>query len=66
MMSPGVTGIISPTGGLACWQRLAESHHIARQDFFENYQGSELDPRWLDRVSELSGGGLEELRYGGQ
>jgi RNA polymerase primary sigma factor len=37
--------------------RLAESHHIARQDFLENYQGSELDPRWLGRVSELSARG---------
>ena len=34
--------------------RLAESHHIARQDFLENYRGSELDPRWLGRVSKLS------------
>jgi len=34
--------------------RLAESHHIARQDFLENYLGSELDPRWLGRVSKLS------------
>jgi RNA polymerase primary sigma factor len=34
--------------------RLAESHHIAREDFLENYLGSELDPRWLGRVSKLS------------
>ena len=34
--------------------RLAENHHIARQDFLENYLGSELDPRWLGRVSKLS------------
>jgi RNA polymerase primary sigma factor len=34
--------------------RLAESHQIARQDFLENYLGSELDPRWLGRVSKLS------------
>jgi RNA polymerase primary sigma factor len=34
--------------------RLAESHHIARQDFLENYLGCELDPRWLGRVSKLS------------
>jgi RNA polymerase primary sigma factor len=34
--------------------RLAESHHIARRDFLENYLGSELDPRWLGRVSKLS------------
>src|ERR1700751_2462598 len=34
--------------------RLPESHHIAREDFLENYLGSELDPRWLGRVSKLS------------
>ena len=34
--------------------RLAESHGVAREDFLENYQGSELDPHWLNRVSELS------------
>ena len=31
--------------------RLAESHHVAREDFLKNYLGSELDPRWLNRVS---------------
>jgi RNA polymerase primary sigma factor len=44
--------------------RLAESHHVARQDFLENYQGSELDPRWLDRVSELSGRGWKSFVAG--
>ncbi len=34
--------------------RLAESHGIAREDFLENYQGAELDPHWLDRMSKLS------------
>ena len=42
--------------------RLAESHGVAREDFLRNYQGSELDPHWLDRVSKLSAQGLEELR----
>src|SRR5262249_7041066 len=32
--------------------RLAESHGVAREDFLRNYQGSELDPRWLNRVSK--------------
>jgi len=41
--------------------RLAESHHVARQDFLENYQGSELDPRWLGRVSKLSGRGWKSF-----
>ncbi|HEY7666082.1 MAG TPA: RNA polymerase sigma factor region1.1 domain-containing protein, partial [Xanthobacteraceae bacterium] len=31
--------------------RLSESHGVAREDFLKNYQGSELDPRWLNRVS---------------
>jgi len=33
--------------------RLAESHGVARQDFLTNYLGSELDPLWLNRVSNL-------------
>jgi RNA polymerase primary sigma factor len=33
--------------------RLAESHGIAREDFLTNYLGSELDPLWLSRVSNL-------------
>ena len=34
--------------------RLGESHGVARDDFLENYQGSELDPRWLNTVSNLA------------
>src|SRR6185437_11782176 len=30
--------------------RLGDSHGVAREDFLRNYQGSELDPRWLNRV----------------
>src|ERR671931_330941 len=41
--------------------RLAHSHGIAREDFLENYQGSELDPRWLNRVSKLSAKGWKNL-----
>ena len=37
--------------------RLADSHGVARDDFLRNYQGSELDPRWLNRVSKLSAKG---------
>jgi RNA polymerase primary sigma factor len=37
--------------------RLGESHGVARDDFLRNYQGSELDPRWLNRVSKLAGKG---------
>ncbi len=41
--------------------RLAESHGVAREDFLKNYQGSELDPRWLNRVSKLSARGWKNL-----
>jgi RNA polymerase primary sigma factor len=37
--------------------RLSESHGVIREDFLKNYQGSELDPRWLNRVSKLSAKG---------
>ena len=37
--------------------RLAESHGVVREDFLRNYQGSELDLHWLDRVSQLSARG---------
>jgi RNA polymerase primary sigma factor len=41
--------------------RLAESHGVAREDFLKNYLGSELDPRWLNRVSKLSAKGWKNL-----
>ena len=41
--------------------RLAESHGVAREDFLKNYQGSELDPYWLNRVSKLSAKGGKSL-----
>jgi RNA polymerase primary sigma factor len=41
--------------------RLAEGHGVAREDFLTNYQGSELDPRWLNRVSKLSAKGWKSL-----
>ncbi len=37
--------------------RLSESHGVAREDFLKNYQGSELDPRWLNRTSKLAAKG---------
>ena len=46
--------------------RLSESYGVAREDFLKNYQGSELDPRWLNRVSKLSRQRLEEPRRQGQ
>jgi RNA polymerase primary sigma factor len=41
--------------------RLAESHGIAREDFLKNYRGSELDPRWLNRVSKLAAKGWKNF-----
>jgi RNA polymerase primary sigma factor len=41
--------------------RLSESHGVSREDFLKNYQGSELDPRWLNRVSKLSAKGWKNL-----
>jgi RNA polymerase primary sigma factor len=34
--------------------RLAEIHGVSREGFLRQYQGSELDPRWLNRVSKLA------------
>ena len=41
--------------------RLAESHGVSREDFLKNYQGSELDPHWLNRVSKLSAQGWKSF-----
>jgi RNA polymerase primary sigma factor len=41
--------------------RLAESHRVSREDFLRNYQGSELDPKWLLRVSKLGTRGWKEF-----
>ena len=41
--------------------RLADSHGVARDDFLRNYQGSELDPKWIARVSKNTTRGWKEL-----
>ena len=41
--------------------RLAESHKVGREDFLKNYQGSELDPKWLLRVSKLGTKGWKQF-----
>ena len=41
--------------------RLAESHGVVRDDFLKQYQGSELDPKWVNRVSKLSAKGWKNL-----
>ena len=41
--------------------RLAESYGVAREDFLRTYQNSELDPKWVLRVSKLGSKGWKEL-----
>lgn len=41
--------------------RLAASHDVAREDFLQNYNGSELDPCWVMRVSRLRTRGWKSL-----
>jgi len=41
--------------------RLAESHGVAREDFLKQYQGSELDPLWMNRISKLGAKGWRTL-----
>ncbi len=41
--------------------RLAESHGVPREDFLKNYQGGELDPKWILRVSKLSAKGWKNF-----
>ena len=50
--------LVSSEGRL---MRLAESYGVAREDFIKNYMNSELDPRWLNRVSKLSAKGWKNL-----
>jgi RNA polymerase primary sigma factor len=40
---------------------LAANYHVAREDFLQNYYGSELDPRWVIRVSKLPSRGWKSL-----
>ena len=41
--------------------RMAETHRVGREDFLRNYQNSELDPKWLLRVSKLTTRGWKEF-----
>src|ERR1700726_4854493 len=41
--------------------RLAESHSVTREDFLRNYQGSELEPHWLNRISKLAAKGWKNF-----
>jgi len=44
--------------------RLAEGFGVLREDFLKNYQNSELDPKWLLRVSKLGGRGWRDFVAG--
>ena len=41
--------------------RLAESCGVGREDFLRNYHNSELDPKWILRVSKLGNRGWKEF-----
>jgi RNA polymerase primary sigma factor len=41
--------------------RLSESYGVAREDFLKQHQGSELDPKWILRVSKLGTRGWREF-----
>ncbi|MDB5589860.1 RNA polymerase sigma factor RpoD, partial [Enterovirga sp.] len=55
--------LISHEGKL---MRLAESYGVPRVQFLQHYQGAELDPKWLLRVSKLGGRGWKEFVGGGK
>ncbi|WP_112662647.1 RNA polymerase sigma factor RpoD [Microvirga flavescens] len=50
--------LISHEGRL---MRFAESHGVAREEFLKHYQGWELDPKWVLRVSKLGGKGWKDF-----
>jgi RNA polymerase primary sigma factor len=41
--------------------RLAEGHGVDRMDFLKHYQGEELDPKWILRVSKFGAKGWKEF-----
>jgi RNA polymerase primary sigma factor len=41
--------------------RLAESYGVRREEFLKEYQGSELDPNWVERISTLPTRGWKEF-----
>ncbi len=50
--------LISHEGRL---MRFAESHGVARDEFLKHWQGWELDPKWVLRVSKLGGRGWKDF-----
>ena len=51
-------GLVGQEGKLL---RLAESYGVSRPDFLKEYMGSELDPNWIRRISNLSAKGWKEF-----
>jgi len=41
--------------------RLAESYRVTRESFLTEYQGAELDPNWIRRISNLSAKGWKDF-----
>jgi RNA polymerase primary sigma factor len=41
--------------------RVAETHGVARDEFLKHWQGWELDPKWVLRVSKLGGKGWKNF-----
>ena len=41
--------------------RAAEARGVAREDFFDKFHGSELDPKWVARVAKLGSRGWKEF-----
>ncbi|MCP4181778.1 MAG: RNA polymerase sigma factor RpoD [Hyphomicrobiales bacterium] len=41
--------------------RLAESYGVSRENFLEEYFGSELDPNWLRRIANLAAKGWKDF-----
>ena len=44
--------------------RLAESYGVSRENFLEEYFGSELDPNWIRRISNLAAKGWKDFNKG--
>lgn len=41
--------------------RMAEKHGVTRENFLEEYHGSELDPNWIRRIANLAAKGWKEF-----
>jgi RNA polymerase primary sigma factor len=41
--------------------RLAESYGVRRESFLDEYQGSELEPAWVERVAKVTSRGWKEF-----